>query len=88
MANSADVRAALDRLETLDIVVPVWDRATVQGRNERYRVVGFARVRLVDYRMPGQNRLTARFFGYATCGEAPHSAADPATTPRASTDAS
>jgi hypothetical protein len=67
VANSARIRAALDRLKSLDITVPVWDRATGSGRNASYHVVGFARVRLLDYRLPKENRLTARFLGLPTC---------------------
>ena len=69
VANSARVRTALNQLEKIDIVVPVWDRTTGQGSNARYRVVGFASVRLVDYRLPGGgNTITARFLGDASCG--------------------
>jgi hypothetical protein len=68
VSNSSQVRAALDRLKTLDITVPVWDTAAGQGNNSTYRVAAFARVRLLDYRLPGQNRISASFLGYATCG--------------------
>jgi hypothetical protein len=31
-------------------------------------VSGFARIRLLSYNLPGQNRISARFLGAATCG--------------------
>jgi large repetitive protein len=67
VANTSEVRDALDLLKTQDIVVPVWDVATDQGANTRYHIVGFARIRITDYRLPGQNRITARFLGFARC---------------------
>ena len=63
IANTRGVRAALDRLKQQDITVPVWDSATGTGVNGRYRVVSFARIRLLDYRLPGQNRISIRFLG-------------------------
>jgi uncharacterized repeat protein (TIGR01451 family) len=68
VANASEVRNALDNLKTIDIVVPVWDQATGSGSNSRYRIVGFARIRLLDYRLPSQNRITARFLGSVSCG--------------------
>jgi hypothetical protein len=67
VSNSSQVRAALDTLKALDIVVPVWDAATGTGNNTAYRVAAFARIRLLDYRLPGQNRISARFLAYADC---------------------
>ncbi len=68
VSNSKNVRNALDILTSQDIVVPVWDQARGQGANAAYRVSGFARVRLLSYRLPGQNRITARFLGFVFCG--------------------
>jgi hypothetical protein len=68
ISNSSAVRAALDRLSSRDIVVPVWYEARQQGSQASYRVVGFARVRLTDYRLSGQQRISARYLGSATCG--------------------
>ena len=67
ISNSDKVRRALDILKQIDIVVPVWDRAASRGNNSLYRVAGFARVRLTDYRLPKQNRITARFLGMVDC---------------------
>lgn len=67
VANSAGVRAALDNLMTQDIIVPVWDAATGSGSNARYRVANYAVVRLLDYRLPANNRITVRFLGYQAC---------------------
>lgn len=68
IGNAADVRAALDVLKTMDIVVPVWDTAKETGANALYHVVAFARVRIDDYRLPSRNQIRARFLGYVRCG--------------------
>lgn len=70
VANSSAVRRALDVLKTIDVVVPVWDAVVGSGNNVAYRVVNFARVRLTDYHLSGQNRISARFLGYVTCADA------------------
>jgi len=67
VTNSDKVRKALDTLKQIDIVVPVWDRAIGRGNNSLYHVVRFARVRITDYRLPKQNRITARFLGFVDC---------------------
>jgi hypothetical protein len=61
------VRKSLDTLKTIDIVVPVWDRAAKRGNGSLYRVTAFARVRITDYQLPKQNRITARFLGLVEC---------------------
>lgn len=68
VANSSAVRAALEELMTRDIVVPVWDAVAREGNNSRYRVSAFALVRITDYRLSGQNRITAQFLGNVSCG--------------------
>ena len=67
VSNSKNVRDALTALEAVDITVPVWDLSTGQGSNAKYRICGFAGVRLISYQLPSQNRITARFLGYTTC---------------------
>ena len=67
ISNSDQVRKALNVLEQIDITVPVWDRAKGRGNNSLYHVVGFARVRLINYQLPKQNRITARFLGLVNC---------------------
>jgi hypothetical protein len=67
VSNSDKVRKALDTLETIDIVVPVWNQAISRGNNSLYRVSAFARVRLLSYKLPNQNRITARFLGFVDC---------------------
>src|SRR5207249_8506910 len=57
--NSRQVRNALDTLKQIDIVVPVWDRAFGSGHGSFYHVARFARVRITDYRLPNQNRISA-----------------------------
>jgi hypothetical protein len=51
----------------LTITVPVWNTATGQGSNTRYHGVGFARIWITDYRLPGQNRISAIFWGMTSC---------------------
>jgi hypothetical protein len=67
VTDSAKVRAELDALKKIDITVPVWDRVSGSGGNALYHVVGFAKVRIVDYRLPSQNRISARFLGFTNC---------------------
>ena len=71
VSNSRAVRDALDQLEDYEITVPVWDQARGQGSQTAYRVSAFARVRIVGYRLPGQNRISAVFIGYSNCQETP-----------------
>src|SRR6266542_3583810 len=67
VSNARTVQAALDQLEQLEIIVPVWNQTRGQGENAAYRLSAFARIQLLGYQLPGQNRITARFLGYATC---------------------
>lgn len=67
VANAKAVRDALNVLKTVDIVVPVWGAAEGQGANLNYQVVAFARVRLIDYQLPGANKISAKFLGYVNC---------------------
>ncbi len=69
VSNSSQVRAALDVLKTIDIVVPVWDIAQGSGSNAIYHAVTFAWVRLTDYQLPGQNRISARFLSFVRCAD-------------------
>ncbi len=71
IANARPVRDALDALTALDIIVPVWDAVAGQGNNLTYRVADFARVRLLEYQLPGQNRISVRFLGLVNCADAP-----------------
>lgn len=69
VSNSKDVRNALDALKSVDINVPVWDQARGSGEHAAYRVANFARIRLLSYQLPGQNRISAKFLGLTTCGQ-------------------
>jgi hypothetical protein len=69
VSNSKQVRDALELLKTVDITVPVWSEARGQGSKAAYLICGFAQVRVLDYRLPGQNRITVRFLGYVNCGQ-------------------
>jgi uncharacterized membrane protein len=64
VSNASSVREALDALKPLVIAVPVWDEATGQGANLMYHIVGYAQIQLTGYRLPGQNRISATFWGY------------------------
>ena len=67
VSNSHEVRDALNDLEDYEIVVPVWDQVRGEGSQAAYHVSGFARVRILGYRLPSQNRISALFLGYASC---------------------
>lgn len=69
ISNSSTVRDRLDTLKTIDIVVPVYDSARSSGNNAEYKVIKFAKVRILDYRLPGSNRITAKFLGFTTCAQ-------------------
>ena len=71
VSNGVNVRDALDALEDIDIVVPVWDTAQGQGSQALYHVSSFALLRIKGYRLPNQNRITAVFLGTANCGNSP-----------------
>ena len=67
VSNSKHVRAALDTLESVQIVVPVWDQARGEGDNTAYHVSAFAVVQIISYSLPSQNQITAQFLGYSSC---------------------
>ncbi len=69
VSNSKNVRDALDTLKAYTITVPVWQEATGEGNHLKYRVVGFAQIRITDYRLSGTDRISAIFLGYTTCGD-------------------
>jgi hypothetical protein len=71
VSNSSSVRDALNDLEDYEIVVPVWDQVRAQGSGAAYHVCAFARVRILGYRLPSQNRITAIFLGYINCEFSP-----------------
>src|SRR5262245_53561653 len=76
--NAGAVRVALDQLKKRDARVAIWDEVTANGDDDdgeigsrvTYRVSGFALVRLLDYRISGQARITIRFLGFDRCGPA------------------
>ena len=67
VSNSNGVRDALNDLEDYEIVVPVWDQVRGQGSQAAYHVCAFARMRILGYRLPSQNRISALFLGYVNC---------------------
>ena len=70
LSNSDDARTALNNLKGQKILVLVWDTATGTGTNGYYHIVAFAWIRITEYELPGQNRITAIFEGLATeCNE-------------------
>lgn len=82
VSNASSVRAALDTLKTIDVVLAVWDQASGTGNNSLYRISNFAVVRITDYALPNQNRITATFLGYA-----PQCSLSPTPTPTATVTA-
>ncbi len=68
VSNAQGVRAALDILKLVDIVVPVWDVTQGNGANAIYHITGFATIRILDYSLPSQDQITAQFIGFAACG--------------------
>ncbi|WP_075072943.1 RHS repeat-associated core domain-containing protein [Longilinea arvoryzae] len=66
VSNGHPVREALDALKTVDIAVPVWDAVRNEGSSSAYHVASYARIRILDNRIPEENRITALFLGY-TC---------------------
>lgn len=67
VSNAKAVRKALDELKNIDIVVPVWDTTQGNGANTIYQVSGFAKVRILDYRLPKDDRITVQYLGPVTC---------------------
>ena len=67
VANSRDIRQALDALSDMDIIVPIWDAVERGDNNVLYHVMGFARARLTSYHLPGENQISAQFLGLAAC---------------------
>jgi hypothetical protein len=69
VSNSKQLRDALSRLTTRDIVLPVWDQTRKHGANTDYHVSGFANVRILSYALQEHDRITVRFLGFVSCGE-------------------
>jgi hypothetical protein len=65
--NSSEMQAALNTLQTIDIVIPVWDIEQGTGSNILYRVVNFAGIRLLAYDLSDQDQISVLFLGYSTC---------------------
>jgi hypothetical protein len=66
-ANSKQLRQALDNLMPLIITVPVWNQAQGQGNNIEYQISSYAQVQISDYHLPGQDRISAVYWGAASC---------------------
>ena len=62
-SNSIGVRDALDALEDSVIILPVWDMVSGTGASAVYHICGFAKVQIIGYRLPGQNKITVQFLG-------------------------
>jgi PKD repeat protein len=67
VSNSKGMRNALDALKPLIITAPVWDMATGSGTNTRYHVVGCANIQITSYRLSGQDKISAIYWGEASC---------------------
>ncbi|CAG0931401.1 Collagenase ColH [Thermoflexales bacterium] len=58
-----------DTKDSLDDLAMSTDCGDCQGGTKvKYHIVNFAQVRLISYHLPGQDRISARFLGYAICG--------------------
>jgi hypothetical protein len=68
VSNGKHVRAALNTLLNVQIIVPVWDAVRGQGDTAAYRIAGFAAVEILNYQLPSRNQITARFDGFVSCG--------------------
>ena len=66
VSNAKKVRNALDLLKQQDAVVLVWDQTRGQGNNADYRVVAFAKIRLLSYNL-SKKKISARFLGFDDC---------------------
>ncbi|MBN1427227.1 MAG: hypothetical protein JXB07_02505 [Anaerolineae bacterium] len=66
LSDNEAAHAALDELKAVDISVPVWDSAGEQDGYTGYQISAFARVRLLDYHLGDENRISVQFLGY-TC---------------------
>ena len=67
VSNRSSMRAALDSLLGVDIIVPVFDDVRGSGSSTAYHVAGFAHIQLVDYSLPSQNVISVLFLGIADC---------------------
>jgi hypothetical protein len=65
VVNGADIRQALNTLTAIDINVPVYDQSGGNGNHQLYRIAGFAKVRLFNHQLPGQNVIVAQYLGPA-----------------------
>ena len=63
VSNSIGVRNALDDLEDSEIMLPVWDQVRGSGSTLAYHIIGFAKVQIKGYRLPGQGKITVLFLG-------------------------
>lgn len=71
-ANAIALRAAMELLKGRNVSVPVWSEAQSSGGALRYRVAAFAKIRILSYRLSGQDKISVRFLGYdSTCGDVP-----------------
>jgi hypothetical protein len=62
ISGSSDVKTALDYLITQPYIrIPVWDTAGATGSNGYYHIIGFALVRLTDYDLDNEKRISAQF---------------------------
>ena len=78
VSNASGVRNALNILETIQIVVPVWDLTDGAGSNVLYHVWSFARIQIVSYQLTEHSQMSVTFLGYVLC---PVPTATPTFTP-------
>lgn len=67
VSNRSSMRAALNSLLGVDLIVPVFDDVRGSGSSVAYHVAGFAHVQLLDYSLPSQNMISVLFLGFTDC---------------------
>ncbi|MDQ5826302.1 MAG: hypothetical protein M3441_19075 [Chloroflexota bacterium] len=69
IGTSLEAKNALEFLKTSGFIVPVplWDKATGQGKNLKYHVAGFAWVRVAEYDSYSPTSLSFQYWGTANC---------------------
>jgi hypothetical protein len=71
IGTSPETRSTLDFLQTSGFIVPVplWDRATGQGKGLRYHISGFAWTRVAAYESFPPTSLSLESWGTASCAD-------------------
>ncbi len=65
--NSSGVRANLDALIGAEIAVPTWSELRGEGDELDYSVDGFARIKLLSYKLSGKGWISFEYVGDTQC---------------------